>query len=252
MTRQVYKPLGMSPLATIDALRRQDNSLRDATVGYAGRLDPMAEGLLLLLIGDENGHRKDFERLPKSYEFSVLFGCTTDTYDTLGIVEDCSQNPFMEETLLKKLKTFSRSFRQSYPPYSAIRVQGHPLFWWARQNRLDEIEIPSRTVTIDALSLTEKRTISGADLLEETTRRTYLVTGDFRQEAIRISWSTALSDLSSHAFPLLSFTVSGSNGLYVRSLARRMGELVGLPSLAFSIKRTRIGDFMVDTAERLK
>jgi tRNA U55 pseudouridine synthase TruB len=61
----IYKSLSETPLETIGKYRAQHPEIGDVKIGYAGRLDPMAEGLLLLLIGDENRNKKEFENLEK-------------------------------------------------------------------------------------------------------------------------------------------------------------------------------------------
>jgi len=78
------KPLGMTPLEAIREFQRKNPKYQTTKLSFAGRLDPMAEGLLLVLEGEENKDRKRFENLDKTYEFSILFGVTTDTYDLLG------------------------------------------------------------------------------------------------------------------------------------------------------------------------
>ena len=78
------KPLGITPLQAITAFKLNNREYKNMTIGFAGRLDPMAEGLLLLLIGDENKRRKVYEDMNKTYEFSMLLGAATDTYDLMG------------------------------------------------------------------------------------------------------------------------------------------------------------------------
>jgi len=51
---------------------------------YAGRLDPMAHGVLVLLVGEENKKREKYEKFVKEYLFQCIFGVATDTYDILG------------------------------------------------------------------------------------------------------------------------------------------------------------------------
>ena len=57
----LYKPQGVTPLELIDRFRQKHPEYKDEKLGYAGRLDPMAEGILLVLVGDENKKRKTYE-----------------------------------------------------------------------------------------------------------------------------------------------------------------------------------------------
>lgn len=80
----LYKPVGATPLDVLYELQERNPGYKDVRLAYAGRLDPMAEGLLLVLVGDECKRRDHYQKLDKIYEFEVLFGVSTDTYDILG------------------------------------------------------------------------------------------------------------------------------------------------------------------------
>jgi len=80
----LYKQTGVTPLQTIKQLQKRYPEYQDSKLGYAGRLDPMAEGVLLVLVDEENKKRRTYESLEKEYEFYMLFGVKTDTYDILG------------------------------------------------------------------------------------------------------------------------------------------------------------------------
>jgi tRNA pseudouridine55 synthase len=67
-------------------MREQRRDLWNETLSYAGRLDPMAEGVLLCLVGSANARREAYLDLNKEYILDVLFGFSTDTYDILGKV----------------------------------------------------------------------------------------------------------------------------------------------------------------------
>src|SRR4051812_15345092 len=82
------KPLSFTPLQATLKFKQAFPEYADQKIAYAGRLDPMAEGLLLLLIGNETKKRKDYEALSKTYEFSILLGISTDTYDLLGKIKE--------------------------------------------------------------------------------------------------------------------------------------------------------------------
>jgi len=83
----LHKKVGGTPLQTIRSLQATIPSFNGLKIGYAGRLDPMARGLLVCLVGDENRNQKTHELKTKDYQFDVLFGVETDTYDLLGLVQ---------------------------------------------------------------------------------------------------------------------------------------------------------------------
>lgn len=287
----VSKPIGMTPLQAINQFKQHHPEYQTQTISYAGRLDPMAEGLLLLLVGDENKNRKQYENLPKTYEFTVLLGIATDTYDVLGVVKNfkqlaprnkqiqISQNhdmklfkPFensdldsvrnLEFEISNVLKIFIGKHSQPYPAYSSKTVQGKPLFWWARENKLDEIVIPKRDIEIYDLKLTSIDRISNTDLRLKIIESINTVKGDFRQQEILDSWDTFFqsfnkpanqltSEPANQTFPLLHCSVTCSSGTYVRSLAVEIGKKLGTPTLALAIKRTQVGEYNLTDTIRL-
>ena len=84
----LYKERGETPLECIERFRRANPEYKNVPMSYAGRLDPMAEGVLIILAGEANKKKSDFLSLDKEYTFDVLFGFSTDTYDVLGVMAD--------------------------------------------------------------------------------------------------------------------------------------------------------------------
>lgn len=244
----VDKPLGKTPLEMVSALRNKQPALAQSKLGYAGRLDPMAHGLLLILENVENKNRKQFELMPKTYRFEVLFGLESDTYDTLGLIK-LKQTPPLERlqvNLPNALSKFTGSWKQEYPPYSAARYRGKPLYWWARAGRLGEVTIPSKTVTIYELKFISWDEISLSDVIREAVRRTEIVSGDFRQNAISSLWKSYVD--KKRNLPRLTLTVSCSSGTYVRSLAHALGTTLGTSAITYNIQRTQIGAYSLSDA----
>src|SRR6185436_4759837 len=130
----VYKPKGLTPLAVVNQVKNKFPQYQKEKIAYAGRLDPLAHGVLLLMIGEETTKQKDnYLNLPKDYEFEVLFGVSTDTYDVLGILQNINchsregGNPEIE--IKKFLASKLGKQTQTYPPYSSKAVNGKPLHW---------------------------------------------------------------------------------------------------------------------------
>ncbi|MBI4080543.1 MAG: hypothetical protein HY430_02115 [Candidatus Levybacteria bacterium] len=248
----LYKQLCITPLEAIQAWRRKHPALRDAKLGYAGRLDPMAEGLLLVLVGEENKKRKDYENLPKEYAFDVLLGLTTDTYDILGKVTHIADSVSVSsESEIKKLfSSFLGIHEQPYPPYSSKPVDGKPLYKHAREGTIAEITIPSKEITITALMINNTKTIQSVKLLQLVHERIASVHGDFRQQEILKQWDVILEE-KKQAFPVLSCHIACSSGTYVRSLAHTIGNRLKTGGIALAIQRTRIGDYTLADVEKV-
>lgn len=243
----IYKPVGTTPFGIIRQIREKLPEYSNAVLGYAGRLDPMAEGVLLVLVGEENKQRKQYEKLPKKYEFEILFGVETDTYDPLGIVENTRNVTIaeVEDKLPDIINELPGELTQPYPPYSSARYNGKPLFYWARAGKIQDIPIPAKKVTIYNISLHDLRQTTLQELVPSIQKKIRSVQGDFRQSEILDKWKT-LPDLSLVAG---SCSISCSSGLYVRSLVHDIGQKISVGALALSIKRVKVGTY--DAADAL-
>lgn len=231
----VYKPLGATPLLQVLLLKKKYPELEKIRIGYAGRLDPMAEGLLLLLCGDENKNKAKYENLPKTYTIEILFGFSTDTQDILGLITGHSPVAMDIQTRIPKV---TGDYEQPYPDYSSKRVLGKPLYYWARHGKPKGMIIPTKTITIFSCDLVSWKTITSHEIIESIQSRIALVSGDFRQKQILEKWNS----ISMHpTYPLAKFVVSCTSGTYMRSLAARLGH----PALAWSIRRDRIGEYTI-------
>lgn len=250
-TLYVYKPIGATPLEIITAIKKQYPEYEKETLAYAGRLDPMAEGLLLILVGDENKNRKQYEDLPKTYECDVLCGIETDTYDVLGkIIESNNKHPDLEE-IKQAVQSFVGKQTQPYPPYSSQPVNGKPLYYWARENKLHEITIPTKDIEIYNIETLQARTIKTSELKTLIHERIANVHGDFRQAEILALWNEFFTKHTNESFPIYSFHITCSSGTYIRSFAHKLGKKLHTSALALSIKRTQIGDHSLQDAIKL-
>lgn len=240
----IYKEIGETPLEAVEKFRIKNPKYKNIKLGYAGRLDPMAEGLLLILVGDENKKRKNYERLKKVYEFEVLFGASTDTYDMMGKVTEIKKVDKLDVDKLEKLiKTYVGESTQSYPPFSSPRVKGKPLFYWAREERLNEITIPKKQIKITSLKVKGLSQIDSQDLLSEIEENLGKVSGVFRQKEIISLWRKKLTGV--RKFYIVKFEIECSSGTYVRSIANTLGIDLAIGAIAYKIKRVSIGNFNV-------
>jgi tRNA pseudouridine55 synthase len=237
---KLYKNLGETPLECIERFRLDNPKYKNTKMTYLGRLDPMAEGLLLVLAGNTK-RKNEYLEMDKTYLFEVMWGFESDTYDILGkVIQRKPQPTQLEKKMEGLLKEIGKKKVQEYPPYSSRTVGGKPLFLWARENKIEEIEIPSRGIKIFSIDHTDTRIVNGKDLLEEIYKKIDLVKGDFRQDEIKHTWSINL--FPEDMILLSSFITDVSSGTYIRSLAKEMGEMLGGGGLAYSIKRTRVGN----------
>ena len=248
----LYKNLGETPLECIERFRTDNPKYKLTKMTYLGRLDPMAEGLLLVLAGNTRG-KEIYLASDKTYEFEVLWGFDTDTYDILGKVTSGSGEmpKKIEERMPRLLENIRSKKVQEYPPYSSRTVDGKPLFEWAREKRIEEIEIPQKGIKVFSIQHEDTRLIQKAELLEEIIRRINLVKGDFRQKEIIETWQETLNPIgksygvNEEQFFISSFKASVSSGTYIRGLANEMGKFFETGAICFWIKRTRVGEYIL-------
>ena len=124
-------------------------------VGHTGTLDPLAEGLMVILLGKATRLSLDITSKYKEYIAGVYLGYETDTYDITGKttkVKEVPKNIDIEKTL----STYNKTYMQEVPIYSAVKVNGKKLYEYARQNL--EVSLPKKEVTIkDIKLLTEEK-----------------------------------------------------------------------------------------------
>jgi tRNA pseudouridine55 synthase len=237
------KKEGETPLSALENFREKNPKYLNVSMTYAGRLDPMASGVLVVLAGDEIKNKEKYLSLDKEYEFKVLFGFGTDTYDILGkvISENNVDIKDMDKQIKNNLKYFKGNIKQKYPIYSSKTVNGKPLFSYARNG--EPVEVPERDIFIKNIILTSIKKINNKSLFLNIEKRISKVKGDFRQKEIVKIWRSRLNKPQN--LYIADFKVSCGSGTYVRGIANSLGEKMNIPALAFSIRRTKLGKFSI-------
>ena len=243
----LYKQLSETPRERLERLRVQRPHYAHEVLSYAGRLDPMAEGVLLCLVGSANKRRDVYLDLSKEYVLDMLFGFSTDTYDILGrVIEMGDASSIKHEAIRHGLNEFRGAFAQEYPPYSSKTLEGKSLFEWARNNALGALVLPSRNVTIYNIDIRHLYKVKESDLLAYLERSVEKVNGDFRQEEVLRTWRRHLKTDGEREFPCATVGIECSSGTYARSIAHGLGRELGIPALALHILRTKVGDYSVE------
>jgi tRNA pseudouridine55 synthase len=145
----INKPKGKTSFSLVAVLRR---ILNVKTIGHAGTLDPMATGVMVLLIGKRFTTLSDkLLTSDKEYIGEITLGITTDTYDAEGIVTGRSDVLPTLEQLELELKKFQGSIQQTPPMFSAKKVNGQKLYDLARKGQ--EIEREKVSVQVETTLL---------------------------------------------------------------------------------------------------
>ncbi len=249
----LYKEVGQTPLECAEKWRAtQSPAYQEVPLAYAGRLDPMAEGRLLGLIGDECKKQERYHHLDKEYIFDVLLGAESDSGDVLGVITNAGGTNIDENVIRKKLRNMKGIISLPYPKFSAKTVQGKPLHTWTVEGRLDEIEIPLNTSHIHKLKLLDLRTKTKENIYQYVTGKIETIPkvtderkalgNDFRRTDVRESWKEWYKT-ADDAYQIATIKCTASSGTYMRSLAEEIGKQLQTTGLAYSIKRTKIGHY---------
>ncbi len=243
----LYKKKGETPLQCLGRFRSTFPEYASETLSYAGRLDPMAEGVLVVLSGDENKNRDAYLKLDKKYRLEMLFGISTDSFDLLGKPILCSQKKPQISQLVRTIRDLKGFVTLPYPPYSSKPVKGKPLFEWAREGKLGDIVIPERTTKIKSLALIGTENIAAKDILNYVVESVALVEGDFRQEEIIKAWQEkfCLPDFCLK----VGLDLACTSGTYARALVLKIGQELSCPACLWSLKRMAVGDFNLSQAK---
>ncbi len=239
-THYYTKLLGETPLAALNRFKEEFPEYADQPMTYAGRLDPMAQGLMLFLSGEDLQNKNAFLGLEKTYQARILLGIETDSLDVLGLVK------YVRSTVMpvdphQLLRNFEGRLNLPVPVYSAFPVNGKPLFSYVQKGLIDSIEVPLRTMEVYECVLNQVSWISASDILAYAESTLPLVQGDFRQTDILKSWKRSLDGVD-YSFPVLTVTFRVSGGTYIRSIAKAIGDAHGYGGLLLSLRRVKIGD----------
>lgn len=208
----VYKEKGFT---SFDVCAKLRGILKQKKIGHTGTLDPDAEGVLPVCVGNATKLCDMLTDKDKVYEAVLTLGVTTDTEDMTGEVLKRCPVTATYDRVLEVIQQFVGVYDQIPPMYSAIKVNGQKLYELARQGKV--IERKPRTVTIHAIDILGVTLSSdGLDAVQEVRMR-----------------------------------VSCSKGTYIRSLCRDIGEALQCGGCMKSLIRTKVSIFTLENALRL-
>jgi tRNA pseudouridine55 synthase len=204
----IDKPAGITSHQVIDIVRKKLGMRR---VGHAGTLDPLATGLLIIMLGNSTKLSDYLMSDFKSYEAEMRLFIKTDSDDLTGkITEERDFQEFTKQQIFDAIDFFNgKKYFQVPPIYSAIKYKGKKLYEYARKGI--EIDIKPREVFIRSMELKEYDPKKGT----------------------------------------ISFKADCSKGTYIRSLSSNISSLLGTISTITKIRRIRSGDFRIDKSLKL-
>ena len=139
----IDKPQGITSYDVVDVIKKLFPKTK---VGHTGTLDPLATGVLPILIGEATKLSNNFTAEDKVYKVKMLLGVETDTYDITGRIVFASVVNKDEFYIKERIKRFIGKQMQTPPIYSAIRIDGKRAYSYAREGK--KVEMPEREVEI--------------------------------------------------------------------------------------------------------
>ncbi len=267
MILNIYKKRGETPLQTIERLKQAKieglGGLSNVPMTYLGRLDPMADGVLLVGTADDTSEdvRQKYMNLDKEYSFEMLFGFATDTYDCLGVVEgeDPEVAKIASGTTLKdeyemRVRKVSQIYvgerMQKYPKYSSKVIAQNDIES-IRDGKVSEEDLPESKINIYDIKFAGLETVSAKELFGRLLSDIGKLRGDFRQIKILGEWKDRLvAEDAERKYLLGKFHAHVSSGTYIRSLVNDMAATLGTKALALSITRTKQGEYDINDTIR--
>lgn len=249
------KPRGMGSTQAVGAVKRnlREGGYGKTKVGHGGTLDPEAEGVLPIALGEATKLAGRMLDASKIYEFTIRFGEETDTLDAAGEVVDRSDHrPRMDE-IAAVLPRFTGPIEQIPPAYSALKIDGRRAYDLARAG--ERVELKTRAVTVH--SLVASSPPAGEDSVAcSQSELAQLGEGKTRKAPSPTSASEQArkppyplpqgerNELSDH----LTLVAHVSKGTYIRSLARDIAHALGTVGHVTYLRRTKAGPFREEQA----
>jgi len=222
----LIKPKGITSFMAINELKKI--LPKKTKIGHAGTLDPMATGLLIVLIGREQTKlQSDFLTLDKKYIAEITFGVSSNTYDidSNSVLSYSTNSKDLRNLKLEDItkmleENFKGEINQTVPAYSAVKVRGNKMYQYARKG--ESVSLPVKKVNIY----------------------------NFKIISFENNYNKQTDDLS--LLPKLTIQFVVSKGTYIRSIANDLGGLLGVGGVLSSLERTAIGKYNVKDAINIK
>lgn len=226
----VNKPVGITINQFINQYKTTNTNQK---VCFAGRLDPMARGEVILLFDDECKNIDQYKKLDKTYQFYIIPGFQTKSDDPLGIIEEIKEYSDDVFSLIKE-NIKCEEINQSFHSYSSKCIDGQPL-WLLTKNNV-EYTRPTHLVKIYDCEVKPVITFNWIEWKNKiiTHIKTIDSKCDFNQNKIIEQWSNINLNGSLYGIPV---TLKVSSGFYVRQFIRDLSFKIGYPLMVYDINR---------------
>ncbi|KAG6328841.1 hypothetical protein ID866_10248 [Astraeus odoratus] len=222
-------------------------------IGQGGTLDPLADGVLVVGIGKGTKRLNEFLDCVKEYRTTALLGCETDSYDSEGSrMRVAPWKHVTKEAVESMLEKFRGEIDQTPPIFSALKMDGKPLYEYARKGIPLPRPIEKRKVTIHSLEIIDWLGSNHCyrwpekEFTAEEKKAVEKALGSVEEAQVPDDQPDAPTDQPPPAF-ILNMKVSG--GTYVRSIVHDLGHALGSAAHVVTLTRSRQGRFALEPQE---
>lgn len=212
----IHKPSGITSHDVINQVRRR---LGTKEVGHAGTLDPLAEGLMVLLVGEATKMSSYVLEKNKQYEVTLKLGIETDTLDITGqILREHQEVTCSGREVIEKAQSLQGDFVWEVPLYSATKVAGRKLYEHARSGTGEDVVIPRKPMSFWGV------------------------------EALEIK-SPEKNSSEPHSY---RFRLNCSKGSFIRTWVQQLGSSLGCGAVMTELTRTSSAPYLLQNAVELE
>ena len=238
----LYKPTGWTP--EVIKYIKKNKEYKFSKLYYAGRLDPLC-GLMIILKDEECKKQNLYHNFSKTYNFKLLLGISSDTYDILGKITQSKKYSHISKIKIIDLMNRLIGKQNQYQNLIHQLELMVNLYGIMPKNNTDT-KIPLKEITINSINFINQTQFSKEELLIDVYKKINMISSDnsenFRQKEIIQTWNK----IENQNYQIIEMNTNVSCGTYIRGLCHLIGKHIGIPCIALDIYRTTIDEFNIN------
>jgi tRNA pseudouridine(55) synthase len=252
MILNLWKPYGISSSQFVLDIKKIGDY---KSICFTGRLDPLAQGVMILLTDDDVKSVSNYLSSDKVYSFKLILGISTISHDPMSEIKDIKDMSYFlslyKVDIEKYLEEFKKTYlKQEFPLVSSKTVLHNGIrkpLWWFYKNgvKREEIVLPIKDIKIYEYDVNGISYINSVDMFNSFIERIELIQDEkIKSDLITEKWIEMYNDLiikyPTNKFIQIDLKMKVSSGFYIRKFCEDFGEYIGVPALAFDITRDEV------------
>jgi tRNA pseudouridine(55) synthase len=250
MITELWKPYGIT---STQFVKEYQEKIKCNKATCTGRLDPLAQGALMILTDEDTKKMSSFLKKDKIYKFDMILGLETESHDCLSKIvnnynetQDILKNMDSRFIIEKMHEFISRYTKQKFPLVSSFVTKHDYLkkpLWWFYKNGYKNVSLPEKSIKVNYYNVLQTRKETGKILSEKFMNRIEQIKNvklqnDLNTEETIFQWKNY--NQKNKEFIVVSMEMSVSTGFYIRRFCHDFGKFIGTNGIAFDITRTKI------------